>query len=84
MMKQHQFFGPFPKSYEDFADEDTLRALACVMLEVPPETRKPFARVSERELAKADKEFILKIMKLDPRDRPTAKQLLQDMWFKAD
>ncbi|KAE8384375.1 kinase-like domain-containing protein [Aspergillus alliaceus] len=28
-----------------------------------------------------DKEFILKIMKLDPRDRPSAAELLQDKWF---
>ena len=29
-----------------------------------------------------DKAFVLKIMKLDPRDRPTAKGLLKESWFQ--
>jgi hypothetical protein len=32
----------------------------------------------------ADKEFLLKIMKLDPRDRPTAEELLADTWFTEE
>lgn len=36
------------------------------------------------ELCDADRAFILRIMKLDPRDRPTAKELLQDVWFDQD
>ncbi len=84
MMKQDQYFGPFPLSYEEIADEETQAALACVVMSVPNETRKPFARLSEREIAKADKEFLLKVMKLDPRDRPTAKELLRDEWFSGD
>ena len=48
---------------------------------MPPEKMKPFARIGEREICNADKAFVLKIMKLDPRDRPTARELLQDEWF---
>ncbi|KAJ9134199.1 Kinase-like protein [Coniochaeta hoffmannii] len=36
------------------------------------------------EIPPADKAFILKIMKLDPRDRPTADQLLEDEWFTEE
>ena len=36
----------------------------------------------DKELAEEDRTFICKIMKLDPRDRPTAKELLQDPWLK--
>ena len=41
-----------------------------------------FARAGDKQLTKEDKIFILKIMRLDPRDRPTARQLLDDEWFK--
>ncbi|KKK18560.1 hypothetical protein ARAM_006260 [Aspergillus rambellii] len=49
--------------------------------DVPPEKLKPFSLASQREISKQDKDFLLKIMKLDPRDRPTAKELLEDEWF---
>lgn len=48
----------------------------------PPE--KPFHRVTKREVPPADNKFIRKIMKLDPRDRPTAEQLLADEWFTEE
>ena len=51
------------------------------MSAVAPEKMKPFQYLSEREICNADKAFVLKIMKLDPRDRPTVKELLQDEWF---
>lgn len=50
----------------------------------PPESMTHFSRVVEREVIKEDKEFILKIMKMDWRDRPTAKELLADEWFYRD
>ncbi|KAH6724013.1 putative serine/threonine protein kinase [Leptodontidium sp. MPI-SDFR-AT-0119] len=69
LMKQHQFFGPFPLSYKEIADNETLGILTYVM--------------HSREILKEDKAFILRIMKLDPRNRPTAKELLQDEWFTS-
>ena len=83
-MKQHQFFGPFPLSYKEIADDETLAILTHVMHAVPWEKMKPFEHITEQEISKKDKSFILKITKLDPRDRPTAKELLEDVWFKAD
>lgn len=84
LMKQHQFFGPFPLSYKEIADDETLAILTHVMHRVPQEKMKPFGRIGEREISKEDKAFVLKIMKLDPRDRPTAKELLQDEWFISE
>lgn len=52
-----------------------------IMSVVPPKKMKPFQYLDEREICHADKAFLLKIMKLDPRDRPTAKELLRDEWF---
>ena len=73
-MKHHQYFGPFPLSYKEIADKDTLNILAHVMNGVAHEIMKPFEYVTDREINKEDKEFILKVMKLDPRERPTAKE----------
>jgi len=51
---------------------------------VPRADMTPFSLVTEREVSGQDKEFICKIMKIDPRDRPTADELLQDAWFEED
>lgn len=51
------------------------------MQNIPPEKKKMFARISESELSKDDKEFVLRIMKLNPRHRLSAADLLQDEWF---
>jgi hypothetical protein len=68
----------------EIANDDVLAILDYVMNGVPPEKMKPFGRIAEREVSKEDKTFLLKIMRLDPRDRPTAKQLAEDEWFKTD
>jgi len=49
---------------------------------IPQSEMKPFIQVSNREVPRKDREFICKMMKMDPRERPTAKELLQDDWFK--
>ena len=49
---------------------------------IPRSEMKPFNQISKREVSRQDKEFICKMMKIDPRERPTAKELLQDDWFK--
>jgi len=80
-MLQHQWFGPFRRSITEILDEDAELAVIGIMSGVKDEEMKPFWRLNEREICDADKAFILKIMKLDPRDRPKAKELLQDEWF---
>lgn len=81
VVHQHQWFGPFPISYKEIADEDTQEAIVGIMSAVPPEKLKPFQYLKEREICNADKAFVLKIMKLDPRERPCVRELLQDEWF---
>lgn len=46
------------------------------------EPMRPFSRAGEREISREDRTFVLNIMKMDPRDRPTAQELLDDVWFK--
>jgi hypothetical protein len=54
------------------------------MDQTPPEALSPFSWTSPAEVSDVDKAFILRIMKLDPRDRPTAQELLGDEWFQAE
>lgn len=81
LMKHHRCFGPFPASYEEIADQERLAVLAWIMHNSPSETLKPFRLTTTKEICQEDKELVLRAMKLDPRDRPTARQLLDDKWF---
>ncbi|GAB1312314.1 Serine/threonine protein kinase [Madurella fahalii] len=79
LKRMHKFFGPYPQSYNDFNDLGTMTIINFINRQGPP--AKPFARAGPMEILPADKEFILQIMKLDPRDRPAAEELLADVWF---
>jgi casein kinase II subunit alpha len=85
LVRQLAFFGPAPASYVSLiADEDDNRweILGNSILFVKEHDRiKPFYLAKDKCLTEEDKEFILKIMKFDPRDRPTAGELLEDKWF---
>jgi casein kinase II subunit alpha len=43
--------------------------------------QRPWMMLEDDFLTEADREFLWKVMKFNPRDRPTATQLLQDKWF---
>lgn len=81
---QFRYFGPFPPMIQEIVSHETLTSILYLMHLIPPEKTTPFRMVTEREVAKEDKEFILKIMQMDWRDRPTAKELLQDKWFRGE
>ncbi|KAH8753663.1 kinase-like domain-containing protein [Hyaloscypha finlandica] len=70
IIRQLAHFGPVPKSYIDL---------------IPREDgdRWPFKIIEDDCLTEEDREFLLKVMKWDPRDRPTARQLLQDKWLSG-
>jgi hypothetical protein len=78
--RMHMFFGPFPLTYKQLASTETILYLADIMNKSPQ--RKPFSMWKDREFSQDDKIFLAKIMKLDPRDRPTAEQLLGENWFQ--
>lgn len=81
LYKHHRCFGPFPESYEQITNQDKLGVLTYIMQTSPAESLRPFHLTTAREICEEDKEFVLKMMKLDPRDRPTAEELLGDKWF---
>ncbi|POS78968.1 serine/threonine protein kinase [Diaporthe helianthi] len=84
VQSQFRYFGPFPYSIREIVNDETLQSVLYLMKLNPPESMTPFSMVTEREVAKEDREFILKIMKMDWRDRPTAKELLEDQWFRKE
>ncbi|KAJ9155684.1 Serine/threonine protein kinase [Pleurostoma richardsiae] len=82
LARMHRYFGPFPDSFEEIADDNASGVIKLVHSMGPP--AKPFHLVTRREIPPADRDFILKIMKLNSRDRPTAEQLLADQWFSEE
>ena len=84
LRKHHVCFGPFPTSDREIADQERLAALGWIMQSTPPEALKPFHLTTSREICREDKEFVLRIMKLDPRDMPTADALLGVVWMDQD
>ncbi|KAF2432676.1 STE/STE20 protein kinase [Tothia fuscella] len=83
LLQHFKYFGPFPPKYAELfgrgeAEKELDMVIQWVFDNVPESERKPFSQVSSSEVSREDREFICKIMKLDPRDRPTAKELLQD------
>jgi hypothetical protein len=81
LKRQFQFFGPFPAKYEQIADTDTVEVIIWLM-ENLRDQMKPFHRITEREIRQKDKEFIGWFMRLDPRDRPTATEILAHKWWQ--
>ena len=85
LIKQVSIFGPVPLKYREIADEERLSILASIIVHVKEQKlKKPFHLVRDKELSEEDRAFICKIMKFDPRDRPTAKELLEDEWFQQE
>ncbi len=80
LVEQTRRFGPFNDSFEEIADAERLEVCTGAVVHVQENKRLlPFCTSEDHVLARPDRDFI---SKLDPRDRPTAKQLLQDAWFK--
>lgn len=82
LVEQVRRFGPFNKSFEEIASAERLAICSGAVYYIV-ENRKwlPFFMAEDDELARPDRDFIARMMKLDPRDRPTARELLQDAWF---
>jgi serine/threonine protein kinase len=67
--------------YREICPPETLEVLAFIMNSLPAEKKKIFRQITRNEISKEDRALILKIMKLDPRDRPSARELPEDNWF---
>ncbi|TVY22366.1 Calcium/calmodulin-dependent protein kinase [Lachnellula hyalina] len=80
-------FKPDPKdATADDEEEDGYRwgVLASATQYIKDnQKQRPFKIIEDDCLTEEDRTFLLKVMKLDPRDRPTARELLQDDWFSG-
>jgi casein kinase II subunit alpha len=81
---QCAYFGPFPHKYVELADAITKGHLDGIEVLV---TQRGGRTIHRNTLAtKISKEavaFLDKLMKLDPRDRPSPQELLQDQWLSG-
>ncbi|KAH6862994.1 serine/threonine protein kinase [Alternaria alternata] len=84
VVEQFKYFGPFPAKIAEIADPETVQSIILLIENIPKEKTMPFRRTTEREVSQRDNIFISKMMKLDWRDRPTAKELLEDEWWNDD
>jgi hypothetical protein len=50
LQRMRIYFGSYPLTYQEFADQKTLTLLADVMNSVPKTARKPFHVVQDKEL----------------------------------
>jgi hypothetical protein len=82
--EQFKYFGPFPAKIAEILDPETVKSIILIMESIPKEKTTPFSRTTQREVSQRDNIFISKMMKLDWRDRPTAKDLLEDDWWISD
>jgi len=87
LLRMHRFFGPFPDPKFPFTSDahggqNAFWAVNWVDGWKPP--KKPFWNVPAVEIPEPDKEFLLRIMHLDYRERPTAEELLEDDWFHEE
>jgi len=88
IIRQLAHFGPVPpvpKSYVELIPRENVDrwiVLASAIQHIKDNNKqRPFELIEDECLVPEDREFLLKVMKLDPRDRPTARKLLQDKWF---
>ena len=84
-MEQVRRFGPFKLSFREIMNQEREELVAATIDQINKEYLElPFERSTDPYVTEADKMFLLKIMKLDPRDRPTASELLEDEWFDKE
>ncbi|MCJ1480691.1 hypothetical protein MMC06_000846 [Schaereria dolodes] len=79
LKQQFRYFGPFPDKDEEIARPETVMAILYLMQEIAQAQTTPCQQTIEREVRRIDKEFIGRIMIMDWMDRPTAKELLDDV-----
>lgn len=79
LRRMYDCFGRFSDHQLAQATPEVSDAVAKIYSMAPPKTL--FTRISPKLIPAADKAFILRIMKLDDRERPTVDELLEDEWF---
>ncbi|KAJ5061081.1 putative serine/threonine protein kinase [Bipolaris maydis] len=79
---QFKFFAPYPAKIAKIAQIEAALSILYLVQSIPHEKTTTSIRAAEKEVTKRDNVFISKMMKLDRRDRPTAKELVEDDWLE--
>ncbi|KAK2733372.1 hypothetical protein FQN55_003385 [Onygenales sp. PD_40] len=83
VVRQLGFFGPFPEKYSEIAGPVLQNVHALNEAISTPGFRQKYQRLLETTLNVEDLEFLQCFMQIDPRDRPSAAQLLLHPWFNG-
>ena len=84
LMLQCAYFGPFPNKYVELADNLTIGHLDGIEgLVAQRGGRRIYRNTLATKTSKETVSFLDKVIKLDPRDRPTPQELLQDQWLSG-
>lgn len=81
MLRQLHWFAPFLEKIVGVADAESADTIAAFREYNMPAQQGIFETIPETEISKKDNKFIRKMMKLDWRDRPSARDLLEDEWW---
>lgn len=82
LILQIKYFGPCPETFFQLLDDDGAAVLRFVLGQCGEETQS-FAKTDPGTINSEDKEFILYLMKPDPRDRPSATDALMHPWLNG-
>lgn len=78
------YFGPFPNKYVELSDDITIGNLDGIEgLVIQRGGRRKYRNTLATNMTKETVSFLDKLMKLDPRDRPSPQELLQDQWLSG-
>ena len=81
---QCAYFGPFPHKYVELSDALTMGDLDGIEgLVTQGGGRMKYRNTLATNISEETVRFLDKVMKLDPRDRPSPQELLQDQWLSG-
>lgn len=84
LMLQCAYFGPFPDKFVELAHDITIEDLNGIEgLVDQKEGRRRYRNTLTTYLSEETVVFLDKVMKLDPRDRPSPQELLQEQWLSG-
>ena len=84
LMLQCAYFGSFPDKFVELAHDITIEDLNGIVGLVDQKGgRRRYRNTLTTYLSEETVVFLDKVMKLDPRDRPSPQELLQEQWLSG-
>ena len=83
LIRQFGFCGPCPETYAEIAGSFMPEVNALQQAVTNTGGEKGYRNTLARYINEKDMQFLTSLMKIDPRDRPSAKQLLHNPWFSG-